>query len=129
MIRGNHGLLGFGGHTAVVEDHVDAYLVPPGVGAHSVALEGCHREVHSCPCGGALLSLLTCGGVNLDNLVTHHFGAGLLCGSGGGLALFALCHSGGLVLVNLVVDCAVVICIVVVGCITVVVRVVILVCN
>ncbi len=42
MIEGNHRLLGLGGHTTVVEDHVDAVLGTPGVGVHGEALEGHH---------------------------------------------------------------------------------------
>ncbi len=42
MIKGNHRLLGLGGHTTIVEDHVDAVLGTPGVGIHGEALEGCH---------------------------------------------------------------------------------------
>ncbi len=61
VIEGNHKLLGLGEHTAIVEDHVDAVLGPPGVGVHGVALEGHCGEVHSRPCGGALLGLLTRG--------------------------------------------------------------------
>ncbi len=40
VIKGDHVLLRLGGHTAVVEDHVDAVLGPPGVGVDCVPLEG-----------------------------------------------------------------------------------------
>ena len=40
VIEGDHGLLRLGGHTAVVEDHVDAVLGPPGVGVDREPLEG-----------------------------------------------------------------------------------------
>ena len=40
MIEGDHGLLRLEGHTAVVEDHVDAVLGPPGVGVDREPFEG-----------------------------------------------------------------------------------------
>ncbi len=45
VIKGDHGLLRLGGHTAVMEDHVDAVLGPPGVGVDRELLEGSGREV------------------------------------------------------------------------------------
>ncbi len=129
LVEGNHGLLGLGVHTAVMEDHTNAVLGSPGVGVHGVALEGCRGEVRSCPCGGALLGLLTRGGVNLDDIVPRHLGTGLLRDSGGGLVLLALCHSRGLVLINLVIGRVVVVCIAVVGCLSMVVCAVVVVRN
>ncbi len=40
VIEGDHGLLCLGGHTAVVEDHVDVVLGPPGVGVDREPFEG-----------------------------------------------------------------------------------------
>jgi hypothetical protein len=76
-----------------------------------------------------MLGLFTRGGVNLDDVVTCRFGAGLLCGSDGCLALLALHHSGGLVFVDLVICRVVIIRVTIVGCVAVVVRVAIVVCN
>jgi hypothetical protein len=110
VIEGDHGLLRLRGHTAVVEDHVDAILGPPGVGADREPLEGSGREVFCRLFGGAFLFLLR-GGVEVNDVLPHCLGADLLLGgSSGGLALLGLCHHGWrLVLVPFVVGRVVVV--------------------
>ena len=106
MIKGDHGLLCLGGHTAVVEDHVEAVLGPPGVGVDREPFEGSCREVFSRLFGGAFLLLLRGGAFEVDDVLPHCLGAGLLLGgrSSGGLALLGLRHCGWrLVLVPFVV--------------------------
>ncbi len=87
-----------------MENHVNASFTPLGVMVDLVPLEGVDQEVCSSPVGGTLL--LPWGGVNVNYLLPHRLGTGLLWGRGSGLGLLgggSLHHVGGHVLVALVV--------------------------
>ncbi len=82
MIKQHHGSFKLRGHAAFVEHHVYHVLWPLWLGVDHVPLEGRGWEVACGLVNRALLLLLVGGGVNVDDVILHCLGFGLLGGSG-----------------------------------------------